>query len=233
MIIKDYLKRIENTNYDLMWARVWDDTRRGIRWLDDLPSISPGRWAVGYNYIYVMTRVLDAVEPCKVLEMGLGISSTLISCYFRGSSAESHKHTIIEHNKEWIDFYTKKNSLSDCTDIVLTNCEEKVYKKHKYYAYENFKNIIGSEKYEVISIDGPYGSDRYSRRDIVECLPEILDEKFVIIMDDTHRKGEQDTLKEIESVLAQNSIKYIYAWYPGLTGCSLICSEDYSFLKSL
>ena len=47
------LERIKRQNLELIWARVWDDTKVDIEWLKELPGISPGRWAVGYNYIYI------------------------------------------------------------------------------------------------------------------------------------------------------------------------------------
>ncbi len=39
-----------------MWAEIYNDTTEGSDWLTDT-SFSPGRWAVGYQYLYVLYRI--------------------------------------------------------------------------------------------------------------------------------------------------------------------------------
>ena len=113
--LKEFLKNLEKQNHELLWAKIWDDTRRDIVWLNDLPGISPGRWAVGYNYIYVMTRILNTIKPESVLDVGLGISSSLIGAYFSYQNIGSH--LIIEQDAEWVDFYKKDHKLSPFSTI--------------------------------------------------------------------------------------------------------------------
>ena len=79
--IISYFRSIRRENQELLWARIWDDTKHNLDWIEKMPGISPGRMAVGYNYLYVMTRILNDLKPKHVLDMGLGISSTLISYY--------------------------------------------------------------------------------------------------------------------------------------------------------
>lgn len=57
------MQQLQSSIEELTYARVWEDTCRNIDWIQDLPGISPGRWAVGYNYLYVMTRILDELRP--------------------------------------------------------------------------------------------------------------------------------------------------------------------------
>lgn len=115
--LKQIVKMPMNAAYENLWAQTWRDTMRGIDWINDLPSISPGRWAVGYNYLYVMTRILNEIEPHKVLDVGLGVSTTLFSTYFRNHIFEDGMHMVIEHDASWIDFYLNKHKSSDYTTI--------------------------------------------------------------------------------------------------------------------
>ena len=230
---KEVLKEIRNQNNELIWAKVWDDTIRNVVWLQELPSISPGRWAVGYNYLYVMTRILIGIKPHSVLDLGLGISSTLISKWFSFANYSDVTYTIVEQDKEWVDFYLKSNSIFDNCDLIVTECIKKDFKGYDCYIYKNFKKLLSGKKYSVISIDGPWGSNRYSRRDIVELLPDILEKNFVIIMDDTDRKGENDTIEEIKRILNDRGIAYVLGVYPSISDCTVICSENYKFLCSL
>ncbi len=230
---KNYLKTIRNQNYELIWAKTWDDTKKGIEWIADLPGVSPGRWAVGYNYLYVMTRILNEKEPKSILDIGLGISSTLISQYFIGKSISDGLHDVIEQDKVWADFYSSKHELPDSTKIHISELSEKVYKNSKYFSYSDISSIVKGKKYDVISIDGPWGGEKYSRRDVLEFIPEILSDSFVIVMDDTNRKGEQSTVKAIKKILEENGIKYCEGIYFGMTYCTVITSADNSFLCSM
>ena len=115
--LKNKLLYTRRQNAELIWARVWEDTKNGIDWLRDLPSISPGRWAVGYAYIYILTRVLNDFEPHRILDIGLGISSSIISTYMKHQSFNDSCHTIVEHDPEWISFYINKNKLSEASKI--------------------------------------------------------------------------------------------------------------------
>ena len=231
--IKRLSENVRNQNYELIFAKTWDDTKRGIGWIEGLPGISPGRWAVGYNYLYAMSRVLNEKEPKCVLDIGLGISSTLISQYFKGNNDKEGIHDIIEHDAKWIEFYSKKHELSDLSAIHTVECIEKELRGVKYNAYKDISAVVKGKKYDVISIDGPLGSDKYSRRDIIEFVPTILNESFVIMMDDSQRDGEQATIMEIEEKLKQSEIEFCEGVYPGKTYCTLITSADNKFLCSM
>lgn len=231
--LKDFIRDLKMNSEDLMWAKVWDDTKRGIAWMDDLPSISPGRWAVGYNYLYVMTRVLNEKRPCNVLECGLGVSSTLFCQYFKGINIIDGCHDIIEQDSEWKRFYLNSNTISSITNIHLIECVEKVYKGKRINAYKDIKGVVEGKKYDVISIDGPWGSEFYSRIDVVEYLPDILNDSFIIIIDDTQRSGEKALIKEIEHVLSMNGVDYEEGNYRGVSQCTVIVSADNKFLCSL
>lgn len=237
-----YLKDLRGICKEINWAMVWHDTMRGIPWLENMPSISPERWAVGYNYLYVMTRILNDTNPKSVLELGLGASSTLISQYFTylqnsTLSAENagggYLHLIAEHNDDWITYYTKSHSLSSCSTIIKQDMIEKRYKGVTYNAYEDLAKDVKGKKFSVISIDAPFGSDKYSRRDIVEFLPNILEESFAIVIDDANRHGEKNTIKEISDILQKHNILYCTGVYMGATDCCVIASQNNAFLCSL
>ncbi len=226
---------IKRQNQELIWAQVWKDTIRGIDWLQDLPSVSPGRWAVGYNYLYIMTRILNELKPQSVLDIGLGISSTLISQYFMKVHPANGRHTIIEHDQLWVDFYKKNHKLSTCSEIIVEPCITKYYQGHPYNAYKDLKERLDIRKYSVISIDGPIGRDspEYSRRDILELLPEILEDNFVIVMDDAERIGEKRTIDDIQKVLDSHGIASCVGEYGGLKTDCVVASESNKFLCSL
>lgn len=231
--LKNKLLYTRRQNAELIWARVWDDTRNGIDWMKDLPSISPGRYAVGYAYIYILTRVLNDYEPHKILDLGLGISSSIISNYMKHHSFDDSCHTIIEHDPDWISFYTNKNKLSKASRIETVKLTRKELNGYSYEAYENLGSVVQGKKYDLISIDGPHGKTRYSRRDILEFLPAILNDSFVIIIDDSERQGEKATISEIKTILTANNIEFCSSTYSGLKDSYIITSKNNKFLCSL
>ncbi|MDR0649034.1 MAG: hypothetical protein LBF92_06835, partial [Synergistaceae bacterium] len=100
---------------EILWAQIFHDTIAGSKWLID-KSFSPGRWAVGYEFLYVLYRVLNSVRPKKILELGLGQTTNMLSQYV--SAHEDVRHLIVEHDTEWIDFFRKEHDISERTKII-------------------------------------------------------------------------------------------------------------------
>ena len=59
--------QIKKQTSEAVWAHIFHDTIVESTWLKD-KTFSPGRWAVGYPYLYVMYRILNEVHPKRILE---------------------------------------------------------------------------------------------------------------------------------------------------------------------
>lgn len=120
----------------------------GGDWLKEVNiSLSPGRWAVGYNYLYVMTRILNELNPASILEFGLGISTTLISQYFLEMGKEEDSHIVIEHDNECIKFYTKTHGLSTITRIKQQELIEDKTLNGSHFHYKDISKIVSRHKF--------------------------------------------------------------------------------------
>lgn len=229
--VKNAKDLIINQNNELIWAETWKSTIQGIDWLTNPPSLSPGRWAVGYNYLYVLTRILNEIKPSKILDIGLGVTTVLISRYFE--KEDVGEHLIIEHDKDWIEFYLKNRNLSLYSHVNQVELQMKTEDEKKQYYYEGLASILENKKFEVISIDAPFGSEINSRADILAYLPQILEKEFVIIMDDTERVAEQETLKKITDNLRDHGIKTWTGTYKSIKNCTVIASEKYRYICTM
>lgn len=223
--------------YELLYGQIWRDVVEGIDWLNKESRLLlfPGRWAIGYNTMYVLVRILNDIKPHNILEFGLGNSSRIISKYLQNTEfgQAERNHVIVEHNKKWIDFINKENVLSVYSRIFQTELVNKKYKGKEIAAYRDISPIM-DKKYDLILIDGPIGSGkRYSRMDILEYLPKCLEESFAIIIDDYERTGEKGLVKEIEGCLKKHGVAYAKGIYYGEAEAYVICSEDYGFLATL
>lgn len=140
---------------EVYWAHVYHDTIRESDWLVD-KSISPGRWAVGYNFLYVLYRVLNDSMPKKILELGLGQSTKLTMQYAQKFAAE---HLVVEHDERWRDWFIRTLKFQhNATKFCLFSLIEKGGLSDKYYEYQGFEEKLSLLKdIEVVLIDGPFG----------------------------------------------------------------------------
>ena len=248
--IIDGIRRINGNSYlnaqlwELKYAMTFRDTVTIDSWFNlERESISLGRSAVGYNYYYVCYRILNEMKPNSILEMGLGQSTKLLNSYAQHFNCE---HTVIEHDEEWKDYYETVNPVSQNTKIELIPLKYE-YKKigeggYNFIRYNEglLKNAINGKKFDLISIDGPFGDQNrkafkksYSRVDILDYLPQCLCKDFVILMDDYNRKGEKNTVFEIEKALRNGNILYDKGIYIGETTLCVITSKNWRFLCTL
>lgn len=228
-------RNVENGKYavEAVWAAIFNNTIFNSQWLVD-KTFAPGRWAVGYPYLYVMYRVLNEVRPKKILELGLGQSTRMIGQY--AAACSDVEHIVVEHDLEWIRFFENDFQLSNHSQIVQLEREMIAYKEAAAVrVFSDFKEHFVGQKFDFISIDAPLGGDmkQYARIDVLTMLPECLSDDFVIMFDDCERVGEANTLAEMEKILQENEIKYKCGRYSGKKDCVLICAAHLGFLASM
>ncbi len=226
--IDEKIMRTVKENY---WRNIFVDTVQGMEWYK-VSSLSLGRWAIGYQYAYVLCRVLNTLKPESVLECGLGQSSKIINSY--SEYFDNVKVDIIEHDKEWIDFWKLENECSKNLNIHLRILKEKNYYEDSCYGYDDFESVVNGKKYSLLSIDGPWGGDKLiSRIDILSHLPQILDETFVILVDDYDRIGEKILVQQIIDKLNKSGIDAIRGIYAGEKDMAVIVPSKLSFLLTM
>lgn len=225
------LTELENQTRELEWAHIYHDSIRGKEYLEKLP-LNVGRWAGNYSFFYVLNRILSDYKPEKILDLGLGESSKFISTYLENYLIGSY-HTIVEQDQDWINSFQERFKLSSRSNIVHCPIEVKKVNGFDVNMYQNFKDKIFG-KFDLYIVDGPYGSDRFSRFDIISLVENMEKmDQFIIIMDDTNRKGEGDTLCEIETLLKIKNINYYKGCYSGNKSVTVVVSEKYKFLTSM
>ncbi len=210
------------------WANIYHDTIINSTWLKD-KSVSPGRWAVSYIVLYVLYRVLNEVKPASILECGLGQSSKLMVQYAQNNNADL---IICENNPDWASFFEKNFPGADRYIKLLDVEMVEVVPPYKSRTYVGFKDAIKGKKFNMIMIDGPLGSERYSRPQILDVV-DNLDSSFIIMLDDMNRIGEQESWKLLKEKLEQKGIAFKERIYSSDKSLGLLCSLDLQFLTSL
>ena len=214
---------------ELFKAHKYHDTVADYEWLK-YKGISPGGWAVDYAFCYTLARTLNAMHPENILECGLGQSSRLVHQYatFYGVQAVT-----CEHDEKWVSFFKKEIGEKYSINIQKLELEEQDVKGQVTLTYKGITNVFHDTSFDLLIIDGPFGSPHYSRSQAIELCKNNLKERFCIIIDDTERLGEQETVEEIINLLNKNGVDFAIATYSSIKSHTLICSKDLSFLTSL
>ena len=236
------IKNLHNDVNELIWANVFHDAIKGCYWLDrENFAIYPGRAAVGYNYFYVVFRVLNEFKPKNILETGLGQSSRLLGQYVK--THEGCTHNIVEHDANFAKVSQENFHFSPASKfnvIPITKMSIKLTGGGQegiatVYDVANFKSIVDGQKYDFISIDGPYGfgSHPLARIDILNYLPQCLSKSFCIVIDDFDRVGEQNTAAIMRDILSKSGIAFCNRIYSGSKDLYLLASADLGWLITM
>lgn len=227
---RDFQKEIIIQNKELEWANIYHDSIRGKKWLEQLP-LNIGRWAGNYSFFYVLNRVLSDYKPKSILEFGLGESSKFIMSFIDNLLIDTN-HLIIEQDQKWKEQFSLNVNIPNKSVIKVCPISSVLVNGFKTNSYLNLESEIKS-KFDLYIIDGPFGSDRYSRYDIINIANKFeSNDEFMIIFDDYNRLGEQDTVIDLLQILETKKIKIFKETYIGLKTVMVIATEKYRYASS-
>lgn len=228
---RDNQKQIISQTKELEWASVYHDSIRGNKWLEGLP-LNIGRWAGNYSFFYVLNRILKELKPNSILELGLGESTKFISSYLDNYLLET-THLVIEQDEKWKEIFTENFLFSERTSVKVCPIEKVNIKGFESNAYAHLVSVI-DKKYDLYVVDGPQGTVRYSRYDLVNIAKSFNpQDEFIIIMDDFDRKGEKETTTDLLNVLRNKNIKIFENCYRGTKSVKIIATEKYKYAATL
>lgn len=225
------LERFVKENY---WANVFNSAIRGNEWFENV-SLNVGRWAGSYSLFYVLFRILNEIKPSNILELGLGESTKMIQAYKQFHNQGANCITI-EQNQEWIDFRLQNDISTEFISIWLMEVFQLSVHATETLAYKGLPEKLKecNLKFNLILIDGPWGSAKYSRYNVVELIErDLLSDDFIIIMDDFNRQGEKQTVEIIRQKFENTGKPSVFAVYKGEKEVAVLASGQYKYLESL
>ncbi len=228
-------KKLHSKNLNLLqeldWANIYHDSIRGKDFLENLP-LNIGRWAGNYSFFYVLNRVLNDFKPNKILEFGLGESTKFVSAYLDNYLFDT-SHLIIEQDELWKNSFKEFFKLSSNSEIKicpLTTINVNGYEVNSYSNIE--KEALGV--FDLYIVDGPFGSNHFSRYDIVNLMQNITcNDEFILILDDSHRNGEQETINTLNKLFKKKKIDIYQNSYIGSKGVHVFGTKKYKYIQSL
>jgi hypothetical protein len=215
---------------ELNWASIFNSAITDSEWLKN-KSFNPGRWAAGYPMLYILYRIYNEVKPKNILELGLGESTKMAYQYKKANNGILL--TIIEQDKNWLNFFSNQ-VYNISAEAILLPIEQTVIKGHKVNVYKDLIVTLPKTLFNLIIVDGPWGSKHFSRHQIIDKIEHnFIADDFILIIDDYERRGEWETAKHIRKALSQKEIQFHEKVYSGAKRTLLICSTNYSFLTTL
>ncbi|MEA2070787.1 MAG: hypothetical protein U9O98_05795 [Asgard group archaeon] len=195
-------------------------------------TLFPDGHAANATFLYLLFKIYHLIKPVNLLELGSGQSTLLTSKYIE--EQEKAKAIVLEHNKKWYELFKNRLVSSNRFEYVYSPLESIKIGKGNYLWY-NTKIFEKQEvKFNLIIIDGPVGVRRNSRIGILKYIPQILDQnKFIILLDDTERRGEKDTIKKIKKTLKKHSINYSVFHRYGIKKQTCICSPNLDYMEHI
>lgn len=223
------IENISRIQWELYQATRFHDSIIDSPWLR-YKSFSLGGWAADYGLMYTIFRTLNAMRPMNILEFGLGQTSKMVHQYAKYFNANA---ITCEHDEKWVEFFNNSKDGDYPVNVQLMNLQTIQYKGYDTLTYEDCSGVFSNQQFELILVDGPFGSDHFSRSQIIDLAKKNLAPHFCIIIDDYERPGEQETMNEVQNVLKEDNIHFCCRIYSAEKEHMLICSPDLDFLTTL
>ena len=153
----------------------------------------PLRGAANTSFLYLLGRMLHEHRNLTLVEFGVGQSTILINYMIKGG-----KHYAVDDSEFWVNNVKGKLHCQKKTSLLIAPLREAKIKfiEENKLTYNVDEDFIQSINPDVVIIDGPKGSGRFSRSGILPLLYDwfVMKENCVAIFDDTHRRAERETV---------------------------------------
>tara|TARA_B100000212_G_C27292753_1_gene498011 strand:- start:152 stop:874 length:723 start_codon:yes stop_codon:yes gene_type:complete len=168
------------------------------------------------SLLYFLGRFLKEFRGLNIVELGMGQTTMLLNMFVDNQA----NHFSIDDNEFWIDSVKSKLINPDQSQLIFRNLTEVEVSKNKTLFYQDFESIFENKIVDLVIVDGPKGTKKFSRCGILPFLVKRFSDQddMLVIFDDTHRKPELETFHLLIKMLKnenhwndQYKIKYINA----------------------
>ncbi|MGV2854619.1 class I SAM-dependent methyltransferase [Glutamicibacter sp. AGC13] len=160
------------------------------------PLVPPtGGYALDAQALLHLIDVLERVQPKLIVEFGGGTSTIWMAyiCEKFGTRIISFDH--LEEYLSRTQTEVDRHGFSDMVELRLAPLEE-IQVEGKNYSWYSLAELDDLEDVDLLFIDGPPESTgTNARRPAMHVMTARLNDDAVIVLDDTHRESEQDTVQ--------------------------------------
>lgn len=183
-------------------------------------------------------KVLLFCQPGKVLELGSGQTTKILSSY--ACTMPSAYVLTLEQDESWAQ-QLRTHVAHDYRHLLLERKDFSCNGTELRLTTIWYQDIpeLHSHKFNYILVDGPdpgtlgTSHTHYSRSGILQYMPSIIDVSFIIVFDDAERYGEIMTIRSLKDIFEACGVRYICFSIHGIKTQVVFCSPDYSYLRSV
>lgn len=160
----------------------------------------PTGGAANYSLLYLILRIGCEFRPASVLDIGAG-QSTLLWAMLQRRGFVGEILTL-ENDAEW----AARIGAQVTHEILVTPLQTMRIGRRTVLSYD-WAAAQKDRSFDVVVCDGPRGTPRNSRSGILSML-DALPRDFALILDDSEREGEQDTVALVHDGLQARKRDY-------------------------
>ncbi|MFC6494900.1 hypothetical protein [Ancylobacter dichloromethanicus] len=178
--------------------------------------------AANYSLLYVIYRVVREGRPDRIAELGAGQSSLFLDSL---RDVETFSALTVEHDPAWNGFVSARvRHETRCHELEDISFRGQIAKGYPSAALDSFDA-------DVLIVDGPIGTARYSRWGAGPIIERMVGREFVVIFDDAERSGEQETISEVLDMLRENKVEFFIKCIFGYSFQFIIMTQKYKHLQ--
>jgi hypothetical protein len=184
-VLRRTSRRLDIATHETLHQASYLELARRTPWLDEVPLASSRGGTANFSLLFVLLSILRHGHVARVLELGVGHSTRLLAQFVRDGAATL---TSVEHDAGWLERVALGHPYVTAIHAPLAPVEVAGRRIHWY----DCPRPQGS--FDLLLVDGPPAHARpirYDRLGILTWLPDVLAEEFVIVVDDTSRRGER------------------------------------------
>lgn len=196
--------------------------------LDWLPKpLLPIGGAAGALLLYLLSRCLTETKVSYALELGAGTSTRVLNAW---ANKFDGRVVTLEQDLDWA---TKLSKEIDGGQHRILNCQltDVMVGSHKTKWYDVSDNLSVKDKFDLVLVDGPIGTKRFSRLGVLNVVENNLADEWTIIWDDLHRPGDLESFGELLEMLRKRNILHEHVVVDGDRSVGLVFTPAYRAMK--
>ena len=163
----------DSTIQEVRARHLFEVAARSIAWCP--PSLYPIGGASGAMLSYILLRVLEEFPVSKALELGAGNSTRMLDAW---SKAKGTFACTLEHDEDWASRMSNL-CVSGKSEILYRPLEDIYLEGHRSRWYSSANSELKNENYDLLIVDGPVGTKRFSRIGVSSIIPDALSREWL------------------------------------------------------
>lgn len=175
----------QQLNRELVLMDILRQMQAEFHWLPK--PLFPVGGAANHALLYLLARSLEEHRPERILELGIGQSSRVLSGYSHETGANV---VSLDESPFWVE---KMRSHCNVATHQLLHTALITTPRGRWYDIQSVKSFLPTAGFELVLVDGPTGTRRYSRAGVIDWFLDNCPQDWLVIWDDLQRLADLES----------------------------------------